>query len=65
MSKLPGDWPEGVDRFLTHREAEIYWLLATEHPRDMSAAEHRSMRDRRNRLLEGIPYLDVPLIEVL
>jgi len=28
---LPADWPDGVDLLLTLREAEIYWLLSTEH----------------------------------
>lgn len=62
---LPADWPDRIDFFLTLREAEIDWLLSTEHPHDMSRGEHRFMTDRRNRLLRGVPYLGAPLAGIL
>jgi Ser/Thr protein kinase RdoA (MazF antagonist) len=62
---LPSDWPEEADLFLTHREAEIYWLLSAGDGQDMSPHEHRFMTQRRDRLLRGVPYLGAPLVEIL
>jgi hypothetical protein len=46
-------------------EADIFWLLASQEPADMSAGERRFLDGRRERILAGIPYLDVPLTVVL
>lgn len=64
LAELPADWSTGVDLFLSYREIDIYWLVATEDPGDSSAAELRFMKGRRQRILSGVPYLGVPLAEL-
>ena len=61
---LPARWPEGADLILSNREIEIYWLIKTdsEAPNPMEAP---FMVDRRQRLLDGVPYLGIPLAELL
>lgn len=62
---LPPAWPEGTDLFLSLREMVIYWLLADNAPDDRSPGEERFMNRRRERLLQGFPYLGVPFAEAL
>lgn len=62
---LAGDWPADVDRFLARREMEVYWLLFTEQPDDMSPSEHRFMAGRRDRIVRGVPYLGTSLTNLL
>ncbi len=62
---LPSDWPEGADRFLSLREVDLYWLIGQESPGDLAAVEERFMEGRRNRILDGVPFLGSPLTEVL
>lgn len=62
---LPPDWPGGADLFLSLRESEIYFLLTREPEDDWFGAEQRFMVGRRDRILDGIPYLGRPLAELL
>lgn len=62
---LPSDWPEGADRVLAYREMDIYWLVSIENEEDSNAWELRFMEGRRDRILEGVPYVGRPLAEVL
>ena len=63
--RLPPSWPDEVDAFLSLREMVIYWLLASDSPDDMSEAEELFLDGRRERILEGVPYLGVPFAEAL
>lgn len=62
---LPHDWPEGADRFMSLREADVYWLIDEESPDDVSPMEERFMEGRRGRILDGVPYLGAPLADLL
>lgn len=64
-ARLPSDWPEGADRFLSYREIDIYWLISIEPEDESSPAELRFMEGRLGRILAGVPYLGVPLAEVV
>lgn len=64
-AQLPTEWPDGADLFLSQREADIYWLLKGESPEEMWEPEAKFMDGRRKRILEGIPYLDLPLARIL
>jgi Ser/Thr protein kinase RdoA (MazF antagonist) len=63
--RLPADWPDGADRFLSYRESDIYWLLLDEDPEHWFDAKKRFMAGRRERLLTGVPYLGTPLADML
>lgn len=63
--QLPPTWPEAIDLFLTLRELVIYWLLADDDPDNRSPGEERFMDKRRERLLQGVPYLGVPFAAAL
>lgn len=58
---LGADWPEGIDRILKVRESDIYLLLELEGDSDGLAW----MNDRRRRVLERVPLLGVPLVDIL
>lgn len=62
---LPADWPDGADLFLSLRELDIYWLLRDEGAESWLPAEMRFMEGRRERILDGVPYLGAPLAELL
>ncbi len=62
---LPPDWAAGADLFLSYREIDIFWLVQTEEPADSSPAELRFMTGRRERILNGVPYLGGPLADML
>jgi len=61
---LAGDWPEGFDRIMKVRETEIFLLLSMEDIH-ANSVEASFMDGRRRRLLEGTPYLGVPLDSLL
>ena len=65
QARLPTDWPQGVDLFLSHRELDLYWLIAMEHAKEHSDRDRRFMEGRLEHILEGVPYLHVPLADVL
>ena len=72
QARLPSDWQEGVDLFLKLREADIYALLkdelvglADEEPDEPWDMEMRFFDGRRERILEGAPFLGRPLREIL
>jgi Ser/Thr protein kinase RdoA (MazF antagonist) len=62
---IPHNWPDGADRFLSLREVDLYWLIAKESPDEVLPAEERFMDGRRDRILNGVPYLGSPLADVL
>lgn len=62
---LDPDWPEGMDRILRVREADIHLLLALEDEADWTDNTRRWMDGRRERILEGRPLLGRPLAEVV
>lgn len=64
-SKPPADWPTGADLFLSFREIDIYWLIAQEDVDDASPMEKVFMERRRQRILDGVPYLGRPLSEIV
>ena len=64
-ARLASDWPVGADLFLSFREIEIYWLLTSTARIDPSAEEIRFLDGRRERILAGVPFLGVPLADVL
>ena len=64
-ARLPADWPDGADRFMSLRELELLWLIEKLSADDRSPTEERFMVGRRARVLEGIPYLGAPLAEIL
>lgn len=64
-ASLPTDWAIGADLFLAYREIDIFWLVLTEDPEDSSPGELRFMDGRRERILDGVPYLGVPLADVI
>ena len=62
---LPTDWPTGADHFMSYREIDLYWLLMIEPEDEWYGSELEFMQGRRERILEGVPYLGVPLAELL
>ena len=62
---IGADWPEGADLFLSLRELDIYWLIAQGSSGDLSPNEERFMSGRRSRILDGVPYLGLPLADIL
>ena len=64
-ASLTSGWATGADLFLSYREIDIFWLVETEEPEESSPAELRFMTGRRQRILDGVPYLGVPLVDVL
>jgi Ser/Thr protein kinase RdoA (MazF antagonist) len=64
-ASLPANWPEGADLFLTFREVDIYWLISLESIEDSSPLERTFMERRRERILDGVPFLGVPLADVI
>jgi len=62
---LPTDWHLGADLILSYRELDTYWLIAMDPEEEHSDRDRRFMARRRERILEGVPYLSVPLAEVL
>ena len=61
---LDGDWPEGVDRLLNVRQADIY-LLISRNLVEWTDFERRWMRDRRRRVMERTPLVGSPLADLL
>lgn len=60
---LADGWPEGVDRILKLREADIYLLIELgDEPNEL---ERRWMEDRRRRVLDRLPLLGVPLTDLI
>lgn len=64
-ASLPSDWPDGADLFLSFREVDIYWLISLESIEESSPLERAFMEGRRERILDGVPFLGSPLTEVL
>ena len=64
-ARLPADWAEGADLFLSCREIDIYWLFYSEPADESSVVRPRFMLDRRRRILEGVPYFGAPIAELL
>lgn len=62
---IPADWAEGADLFLSLREVDMYWLISEGAPDDVSPMEERFMNGRRERILNGVPYLSSPLADIL
>ena len=63
-ASLADDWPDGVDRIMSVREAEIFLLLSQEDI-DATSVEAAFMDGRRARLLDRTPYLGGPLTSLL
>ncbi len=61
---LAEDWPEGVDRLLKVREADIFLLISLNEV-EWSDFEQRWMEGRRRRVMDRIPLLGTPLADVL
>ncbi len=64
-ARLPRNWAEGADLFLSHREIELYWLLGPKAADTTSPYASRFLAGRRERVLAGVPYLGVALSEVV
>lgn len=64
-AELPDGWEEDADRFLSYREIDIYWLVASEPDDESSEVELRFMDQRYERILAGVPYLGRPLREII
>lgn len=62
-AELIDEWPDGVDRILKVREADIYLLIALQG--DASAFEERWMEGRRARVLDAVPLLGSPLADLI
>lgn len=56
------DWPEGFDRILSMREADLFLIMAVEGD-DWGTGWLAD--DRRDRVLGGVPFLGRPLAEIL
>lgn len=56
------DWPEGFDRIMKVREADLFLIMSNEGD-DWGAGWLAG--DRRERVLAGTPFLDRPLVEVI
>ena len=63
--RVPADWPERAEAFLSLRELDIYWLVQLEDAAEWQPVEERFMEGRRNRILRGTPYLGAPLTDIL
>lgn len=61
--ELIDDWPEGVDRMLKVRECDIYLLMELED--DADGIARRWKKDRRRRVIEHVPLLGAPLIDLV
>lgn len=61
---LDGDWPDGVDRLLNVRQADIY-LLISRNLVEWTDFERRWMHDRRRRVMERTPLVGSPLADLL
>lgn len=60
---LPIGWEEGADHIMKVREFELYYLLSMEGP--LAESDAGFMHDRRRRVLEGVPFLDAHLADVV